>query len=1151
MSKLLEELNPAQREAVTHKDGPLLIIAGPGSGKTRTIAYSIAYAIEKGEDPSKIAAFTFTRKAAGELKKRVDEIVDEIVGKGITNNAQISTFHSFCGSVVNADFDSLRIDDEQEFIVKELTTRAEIDYIQYHNFPESDDILRFIRLCQANNAAGSNAKEYAPDPQMLDVYVDIYKKYEHLEDDGNPYTRVQLLTYALFRDIPEVRAKWQEKYSLIFVDEYQDTDSIQYKIIKALAEKHQNLRVVGDDDQGIYGWRGANIQNILNFEENYRNPKVIRLGQNYRSTKQIVAASSALADFNPDRRDKDLFTWNFEGEKVKYLDCDNDEEEAATIACFIQQFINKGNWRPSDFAVLCRSTDWQSPVLKSAFENSEIPCHVVKDDSEMSKNGVHIMTIHKSKGLEFPNVFVAGVCAGLLPIYKSKKEDWDEELRLLYVAMSRAQNWLCLSSYKVAAESQRKRGQSPFLSYIPLSLLETIKPFENISIPPRPKEMEPINTEESSDYVEPLPEKLLGSGMTVLGIDPGIQNVGWSITKKSSVGYTVLRYGNQTTAGWQNTILKTESTVNKLITLYRPHAIAVEKFEIGSKTTKEDWFRYVAGCVANIIRIANKEGIECRLYTPQDVKHAVIDNRKASKEKEDVQQAVKRMCNLQQIPEPHHSADAIAASLCYLRSYLNSARFEGNKRKQERYEAGCDDLDNKRYEAAINKFKEAINIDPVYTEAHYGLGRAYLAQGNLEEAENAAKKSLSLTKNNHSDSQKLLNDIKEMYYKRGIALIEHSKYVNGIDVLLKAYNLDMVDELVLMSLGDAYYLMEDYSNAASYYQKVTTINPNNKIAYIELGSTFYSMDAYREAVDPFQKARNLDPNCAKTCYYLARIHFKLGNWGEAKQTIEESLRIAPTYQAAIELSDGITMAADRKMIRIPTGEFLMGSSDNKAKGDEKPAHTVYVDEFYMDIYPVTNAQYKAFVDANPEWQKYHISRDDYLKHWDENNYPQGKDNHPVTYVNWYAAMAYAQWVGKRLPTEAEWEKAARGGLTGEKYSNASKANHNQHIVNTTSVGTYSPNNYGLHDMTGNVREWCLDEYNLDFYKRSPRRNPMAGSDNIDGTINNFTNVKTDRVLRGNSWHFIKQSVRGTNRFWYPPILANDDIGFRCVQSVSP
>ena len=431
MSKLLEELNPAQREAVTHETGPLLIIAGPGSGKTRTVVHSIAHAIENGEDPSKIAAFTFTRKAAGELKKRVGEMVT----KGVTNDAQISTFHSFCGSVVNVDFDSLPIYDEQEFIVKELTTRAEIDYIQYHNFPESDDILRFIRLCKANNidysAAGSNAKEYVPDPQMLDVYVDIYKKYEQLEDDGNPYTRVQLLTYALFRDVPEVKAKWQEKFSLIFVDEYQDTDPVQYGIIKALAEKHQNLRVVGDDDQGIYEWRGADIQNILNFEKDYPNAKVISLGQNYRSTQRIVVTSRALVDFNLDRREKELFTKNFEGERVKHLHCENDKKEAATIATFIHRSINQGGRLPSDFAVLYR-TNKQAHAFKNAFNDLGIRSHIVRDSSDTDTTGVSMMTIHKSKGLEFPNVFVVGICQELLPNYYNRDEkDWDEEIRLL------------------------------------------------------------------------------------------------------------------------------------------------------------------------------------------------------------------------------------------------------------------------------------------------------------------------------------------------------------------------------------------------------------------------------------------------------------------------------------------------------------------------------------------------------------------------------------------------------------------------------------------------------------------------------------------------------------------------------------------------
>ncbi|MYK95016.1 AAA family ATPase, partial [Candidatus Poribacteria bacterium] len=230
------------------------------------------------------------------------------------------------------------------------------------------------------------------------------------------YESQQLFTEELFRNVPEVKTKWQNKFELIFVDEYQDTDPIQYRIVKALAESHQNLRVVGDDDQGIYGWRGADIQNILNFEKNYPNAKIISLGQNYRSTQKIVEISHALAEFNPDRRDKELFTRNFEGEKVKYLHCDNDEEEAVTIASFIQRSIDQGNWQPSDFAVLYR-TNKQASAFKTALSDLGIQYHIVGNSLNVPAIGISIMTIHKSKGLEFPNVFVTGICQDLLPHY--------------------------------------------------------------------------------------------------------------------------------------------------------------------------------------------------------------------------------------------------------------------------------------------------------------------------------------------------------------------------------------------------------------------------------------------------------------------------------------------------------------------------------------------------------------------------------------------------------------------------------------------------------------------------------------------------------------------------------------------------------------
>ena len=242
------------------------------------------------------------------------------------------------------------------------------------------------------------------------------------------------------------------------------------------------------------------------------------------------------------------------------------------------------------------------------------------------------------------------------------------------------------------------------------------------------------------------------------------------------------------------------------------------------------------------------------------------------------------------------------------------------------------------------------------------------------------------------------------------------------------------------------------------------------------------------------------------------------------------------------------------MVLIPAGEFQMGSNDGEF--DEKPVHTVYVDAFYMDVYEVTNAQYKKFVDANPQWGKDHIpSRyhdGNYLKHWTGNSY--GRGNHPVVYVSWYGAMAYAEWANKRLPTEAEWERAARGGLSRKKYPwgdllDSGKAKYRG--GGTTAVGTYPPNKFGLYDMAGNVWEWCLDAYDGDFYKSSPRRNPIAKADGITQATRRFTNAKAPRVLRGGAWSNSRSALRVVDRRRFNPVLTDNSSGFRCVRTVSP
>lgn len=287
------------------------------------------------------------------------------------------------------------------------------------------------------------------------------------------------------------------------------------------------------------------------------------------------------------------------------------------------------------------------------------------------------------------------------------------------------------------------------------------------------------------------------------------------------------------------------------------------------------------------------------------------------------------------------------------------------------------------------------------------------------------------------------------------------------------------------------------------------------------------------------------------------------------------------------------------MVLILAGEFDMGSDDAEAKDNEQPVHTVYVDAFYIDKTEVTNAEYKAFLIANPYWQKSHVVagfhsgsylqqvsyRDgyyfqrvrlpvppdpDYLHDWNGINYPKGKGNHPVTFVSWYAAVAYAEWAGKRLPTEAEWEKAARGGLLGKKYphgntitqkdanygsSRGSYSVQSGEVKETTAVGSYPANGYGLYDMAGNVYEWCFDEYDSDFYATFPSNgvvhNPVASLNSVVRLLRKLINMKGGRVVRGGAWDREAQHLRVAERAAASPSFLSGVVGFRCVRSASP
>ena len=276
--------------------------------------------------------------------------------------------------------------------------------------------------------------------------------------------------------------------------------------------------------------------------------------------------------------------------------------------------------------------------------------------------------------------------------------------------------------------------------------------------------------------------------------------------------------------------------------------------------------------------------------------------------------------------------------------------------------------------------------------------------------------------------------------------------------------------------------------------------------------------------------------------------------GEASPTFELSNVEETTRQELSHQTTPDDVDVPDNMVFVPAGEFQMGSRREEENDSEMTVHTVHVNAFFMDRYSVTNAQYKMFLDTNPQWQKKKIPEiyhdGNYLQNWGGNNYPKGKADYPVVDVSWYAAMAYAQWIEKRLPTEAEWEKAARGGLTGQRYPwgdqiDMSMANYDMHIGRTTPVGKYPPNDYGVYDVVGNVWEWCLDEYD----HSSQRRNPGLIVDSINEITTNFLSVKTSRVVRGGSWASSERAAQVAYCGVAAPIVTYYSYGFRCVKAV--
>ncbi|MEE1228100.1 MAG: UvrD-helicase domain-containing protein, partial [Lachnospiraceae bacterium] len=375
---IYDTLNKEQRQAVITTEGPLLMLAGAGSGKTKSLTHRIAYLIEHEKvNPWNILAITFTNKAAQEMRERVDDLV----GYG-SEDIWVSTFHAMCSRILRRHIDLLGYDrnftiydaSDQKSLMKEILKEMNIDTKQ---FPEKSVL---------SEISGAKDKALSPTAYKNEVgnnyrgirIAEIYERYQQRLKKNNAldFDDLLLKTVELFESQPEVLDSYQERFRYIMVDEYQDTNTVQFLLVSQLAKKYRNLCVVGDDDQSIYRFRGANIYNILNFEKVFPDAKVIKLEQNYRSTKNILDAANGVIKNNQGRKEKKLWTENDAGELVHFKQYDSEYDEAEGVVRNIS-FLNRSGVNFEDMAILYR-TNAQSRIFEEKLRQRGIPYSIVR-----------------------------------------------------------------------------------------------------------------------------------------------------------------------------------------------------------------------------------------------------------------------------------------------------------------------------------------------------------------------------------------------------------------------------------------------------------------------------------------------------------------------------------------------------------------------------------------------------------------------------------------------------------------------------------------------------------------------------------------------------------------------------------------------------
>jgi DNA helicase-2/ATP-dependent DNA helicase PcrA len=379
MHDYLQGLNERQREAVLHKDGPIMIVAGAGSGKTKVLTTRIAHLMASGVDAFNILALTFTNKAAKEMKERIEKIL----GNSEARNLYIGTFHSVFARILRSEATRIGYPsnftiydtDDAKGVIKTVINELHLDDKQY-----KPNIV-YNRISSAKNALVT-AREYAESPALMQedmranrpAIAQIYDAYVKrcFKNGAMDFDDLLLKFYELLRDVPDARNKYQEKFRYILIDEYQDTNPAQYEVIKILGSRYENVCVVGDDAQSIYSFRGATIQNILQFQKDYDDVKVVMLEQNYRSSKTILNVANEVISNNKGQIEKKLFTDNGQGEKIRLVRTMTDNEEGKYVADTIQEQKLRNHYANKDFAILYR-TNAQSRAFEESLRKMGIP----------------------------------------------------------------------------------------------------------------------------------------------------------------------------------------------------------------------------------------------------------------------------------------------------------------------------------------------------------------------------------------------------------------------------------------------------------------------------------------------------------------------------------------------------------------------------------------------------------------------------------------------------------------------------------------------------------------------------------------------------------------------------------------------------------